>query len=206
MNKFDLRFQKTEELIISAFLKIAAKTKFEQIRIKDICAEAMISRNAFYAHYADKYELLESICDDLQKRMSAGLTPVILKEMANHRLNESTGWCIQMIYENREILRILSHCVRDRLRRLLQDVFIAGTLKALYENPEEIRNDPLLSMGTMAVSDLLVGSAIEWLEKTDEVPREEMINFVRLYMHEPCIILYRKISQNPNIRERFRRA
>ena len=76
MNKFDLRFQKTEELIINAFLKVAAGSSFEQIRIKDICAVAMISRNAFYAHYADKYELLESICESLKEKMILGLTPV----------------------------------------------------------------------------------------------------------------------------------
>lgn len=202
MNKFDLRFQKTEEMIINAFLKVAAGSSFEQIRIKDICAVAMISRNAFYAHYADKYELLESICESLKEKMILGLTPVMVHKMANHQLNESTDWCIDMIYENREILKTLSHCVPERLRRLLQDVFITGTLEALYENPQEILRDPLLNMGTIAISNLLIGCVVQWLDTMDEVSRDEMVTFVKLYMHEPCIILYRKISAHPEIKER----
>ena len=203
MNKFDLRFQKTEDLIIKAFLECAAETDLDKIRIKDICARASISRNAFYAHYADKYELLESVCESLETKMANGLTPAVISLRSQNQLNESTDWCVGMVYENREILRILANCSEERLRALLVGVFIEGTLKALYDRPELILSDPKLNMAANAVTNLLVSSLLLWLQHIDDISRDEMISFVRTYMHEPCILLYRQINAHPGIVAKF---
>jgi AcrR family transcriptional regulator len=203
MNKFDLRFQKTEDLIIQAFLLCAAETDLDKIRIKDICVRAGISRNAFYAHYADKYELLESICARLETKMINGLTPAVISMMSKNQLNESTDWCVRMVYENREILRVLSNCSEERLRKLLVGVFVEGTLKALYDKPALIRSEPKLYMAANAVTNLLVSSLLFWLQHIDDISSEEMIGFVRTYMHEPCILLYRQINAHPDITPKF---
>ena len=61
----DLRVKRTQRAIKDSFFKLVEEKGFEHISVKDITDGAMISRNTFYLHYADKYELLNKICDDL---------------------------------------------------------------------------------------------------------------------------------------------
>lgn len=65
----DLRVKRTQKAIRDSFFKLVDKKGFEHISVKDITDGAMISRNTFYLHYADKYELLNRICDELVRTL-----------------------------------------------------------------------------------------------------------------------------------------
>ena len=64
-NKTDLRIIKTKKSIYRAFFKLLNEKGFEKISVKDISDEAVISRNTFYLHYEDKYDLMDKICDEM---------------------------------------------------------------------------------------------------------------------------------------------
>lgn len=51
---------RTDKAIINAFLTLCSRKGFEQMTIKDILDEAPVSRNTFYAHYRDKYDVAEN--------------------------------------------------------------------------------------------------------------------------------------------------
>lgn len=61
LNQDDPRVLRTRELIREAFRKLLQDKEFEAITIKDIAKTASINRATFYAHYEDKYDLLEEI-------------------------------------------------------------------------------------------------------------------------------------------------
>lgn len=65
----DLRIKRTQKAIKEAFFDLVEEKGFEHICVKDITDKAMISRNTFYLHYADKYELLNKMCDDLMRTL-----------------------------------------------------------------------------------------------------------------------------------------
>lgn len=65
----DLRIKRTQKAIKDAFFDLVEEKGFEHICVKDITDKAMISRNTFYLHYADKYELLNKMCDDLMRTL-----------------------------------------------------------------------------------------------------------------------------------------
>ena len=73
--KTDLRVIKTKRLLYKSLSKLLREKSFEQIKISDICNEALINRSTFYAHFNDKYELLNSFIydlkDDLQEQISS---------------------------------------------------------------------------------------------------------------------------------------
>lgn len=54
------RAQKT---FCDAFACLLLETGFDRIRVTDIISRAGFSRSAFYTHYADKYDLAESILE-----------------------------------------------------------------------------------------------------------------------------------------------
>lgn len=49
----------TKVIIGDAFLDLASKKKPDKITIMDICTQAHISRETFYYHFKDKYDLFE---------------------------------------------------------------------------------------------------------------------------------------------------
>lgn len=63
----DLRIKRTKKAIKESFFELIETKGFEHISVKDITDGAMISRNTFYLHYADKYDLLDKICNELMR-------------------------------------------------------------------------------------------------------------------------------------------
>ena len=54
--KLDLRIQKTYLSLHNAFTELLEEKKFEEFTVNELCERAMIRRNTFYKHFADKYE------------------------------------------------------------------------------------------------------------------------------------------------------
>lgn len=65
----DLRVRRTQKAIRTAFFELIKENGFEHISVKDITNRAQISRNTFYLHYSDKYDLFNKICDDLMRTL-----------------------------------------------------------------------------------------------------------------------------------------
>jgi len=60
----DNRITKSRNLIQDAFLSLANEKSFKNITVKDISERAHVNRATFYAHFKDKYDLLESFISD----------------------------------------------------------------------------------------------------------------------------------------------
>ncbi|GLX69700.1 TetR/AcrR family transcriptional regulator [Paenibacillus glycanilyticus] len=60
----DPRVVRTRLLIQEALLSLAQHKEFESISVKDIAETASINRATFYAHYVDKYALLDEMLSE----------------------------------------------------------------------------------------------------------------------------------------------
>ncbi len=63
MNKNDLRFQKTEIAIKSAYLALK-KHGSAAVKVKELCDKAMINKTTFYAHYDTVETLHRQVCGE----------------------------------------------------------------------------------------------------------------------------------------------
>lgn len=63
VNQDDPRVLRTRQLIREAFSDLLQKKGFDAITVKDIAQKSSINRATFYAHYEDKYALLEEITE-----------------------------------------------------------------------------------------------------------------------------------------------
>ena len=57
--KLDPRVKRTRQLLEQAFLEVATNKGFQSVSVQDITEKAGVNRATFYAHFADKYELLD---------------------------------------------------------------------------------------------------------------------------------------------------
>jgi AcrR family transcriptional regulator len=86
--KLDPRVKRTRSLILQAFGELLAEKSFDAISVQDVTDRAQINRATFYAHYVDKYELLDRwisqvFMQEIEKRMlnACHYTPENLKNL-----------------------------------------------------------------------------------------------------------------------------
>lgn len=71
----NIRMTHTKQSLIDAFVKLVNEKDFEKITVADLTKGAQVNRATFYAHFNDKYELLDYIVNDsastvIEKRTS----------------------------------------------------------------------------------------------------------------------------------------
>ena len=102
----DRRIQKTRTAILSAFERLLAEKRYEQITVQDIINEANIGRSTFYAHFETKDDLLRYTCRELFEHIfDEHLTSEI-----SHDFSEENGSLDVML------THILYHLKDDRKR------------------------------------------------------------------------------------------
>jgi AcrR family transcriptional regulator len=73
-HKIDPRIKRTQQVLVQAFVDLIKEKGFQAISVQDITARADINRATFYAHFPDKYALLdyyirEDFRQEINKRM-----------------------------------------------------------------------------------------------------------------------------------------
>jgi AcrR family transcriptional regulator len=70
----DRRIKYTKMVLRESLIGLLELKPIERITIKEICEEADINRATFYSHYADQYDLLKQIEEDLYTNISSSLS------------------------------------------------------------------------------------------------------------------------------------
>lgn len=100
----DLRIKRTQKSIKNAFYELIEEKGFDHISVKDITERAMISRNTFYLHYNDKFDLLNKICDELVFKLFIGVGKQLRRETRKLRV-ESTERQALLKWESKPLKR-----------------------------------------------------------------------------------------------------
>jgi len=138
MNEKDPRAVRTKNLIKESFVKLLEEKDFKYITIKDITTKATINRATFYAHYLDKYILLEELVIGCFEEM----LPIEISSAVN--LNEDIITdLILFLYEYNisfyQIRKIDSTSIASTVDNLLKDKIdnlIAKLLKSMAGKDE----------------------------------------------------------------------
>lgn len=110
----DLRVRRTQKAIKHALLKLIEEDGFEKITVKDITDTAEISRNTFYLHYEDKYDLTNKMCEELMRKLFFATGKQLRREQKLDFDINSAARILQVglmvIDEDKEEYRILFNC------------------------------------------------------------------------------------------------
>ena len=88
-NETDPRVVRTRRLLQDAFDSLIQEKNFESITVRDIAERAMVNRTTFYAHFVDKFEILEV-------KLMESFMEIMNRRISGHKiLNEET---IQSIF------------------------------------------------------------------------------------------------------------
>ncbi|MFJ7647140.1 TetR/AcrR family transcriptional regulator [Lysinibacillus sp. NPDC097279] len=180
-NYNDLRVVRTIESIKEAFVALIEEKGFESITVKDITTKAKINRGTFYAHYQDKYDLMNRCQEEFMLEMSNIAKQNIAKLVASINTNNSILQPLEiavLIFEflerNRNFIKAILGPNGDLSFQTKLKNFMWKTLFESTENP--IKQVNLLVPGEYLVSYIAsahIGVIQQWLlEDRKETPQE----------------------------------
>ena len=179
--KTDLRILRTKKAIREAFFKLIKEKGFESITVKDITDEAMISRNTFYLHYSDKYDLLNKISNELMRK-------AFLKVTNDVRNFEDLGFTIECAAKMLQSIQRVIDEDREVYRLLLTD---SGTVVFGEKIEKTIRTAlDLIKTDIMGISNLSIEYIITgmkgviryWVTHDNLDVKSESVNFARIHL------------------------
>ncbi len=178
----DRRIQRTRQLLRQASIDVMQEKGFKAMSIQEVAERANVSRGTFYAHFEDKYALLESLLREEFQNLIRPLPPVSQwNKKALHLL-------IRLLLENfRDVQR---HChplgvIDPLIERILQEELAELLLMWLKQKRgKEARGIVPMEIMAQTMSWAILGAALQWSMEPATVPSEQAAEYVLLTLME----------------------
>ncbi len=174
--KIDPRVKRTRQLLQQAFRALLDEKPLSDITVQDIAARAEVNRATFYAHFTDKYDLLNaSVREMFQARLAAELPPDPTMNLDNLRklmliisdyMGQTIGHCLPTPQFSDHALMMMQ--VQMSLDATIRD-WMSHTESGLCAESEAAAR--LLSWA-------IWGSVFQWAREGRKIPREQMVDQV----------------------------
>ena len=179
----DPRVRRTRQLLQQAFMVLVQEKGFQHISVQDIAERATVNRATFYAHYEDKYALLddcihESFVQFLTSKLPRDMT--LRKSTLRLFIQATFDFLVQMHppdckQTERQFAPLIEAAVQQELSTVLLDFLKRLPLRT---TPQRV---PLETVATV-ISWAICGSAIQWSESDRMLPAGEMARQVQLVL------------------------
>lgn len=179
VNENDPRVKRTRQLLLQAFIALLEERQnIHSISVQEIAVRATVNRATFYAHFEDKYALLESWIREKFHRVLGNQLP------ASSSLQRSTlCTLIELVFDF--LAHVCDHLkLADRefeplfemaFRQEVSEILLAWLKPVPLREPlqEETRETIALIL-----SWAIVGPAVQWSRGERTIPAEKMIHSV----------------------------
>ena len=155
--KLDPRVKRTRSLLEQSFMEVVAKKGFQSVSVQDITEKAGVNRATFYAHFPDKYALLDhSIRQGFRQELEKRTLSVCTFSMDNLRA------LIIAVCEFISTAR--SHCNPPSQQfESLMETQVKAQVQELIQNwIEKIGTDAEPKIASTAASWAIYGLAQQW--------------------------------------------
>lgn len=105
MVKIDRRKRYTRMVLKNSLMELLNEKPISSITIKEICENADINRSTFYSHYADQYDLLNKIEDEIIEELNQALLQYDYTK--EKEMLAMTKYLLDYVHSRHEHFRIL---------------------------------------------------------------------------------------------------
>lgn len=165
----DIRVLKTIKNIDDTFLKLLKIKSFNDITIKDICDNAMISRSTFYSHYKDKHDLLEHLFEKVLCNFRAVGTNYFSYKSMDDKL-DTAHELLAYVYENADIFKTfleLNHQNLDLFNKLTDIIY-----NRCYNYLENTNRVDKYNLGNAYIAEIytsIIVNSIRWISVNQDI-------------------------------------
>ncbi len=166
--KLDPRVKRTRALLEQAFMDLLGEKGFQAVTVQDIAERAGVNRATFYAHFADKYALLDHCVEQ-------GFAQEVDKRMLNacHLTRDNLRALIVAVCEF--IRTMNAHCKPAQAQfESLVETQVKGVMhKLLLKWLEQVPLTAAPERAATAASWAIYGLALQWTKARQPEPVEE---------------------------------
>lgn len=186
----------TKMAIVKAFEELARVKNVDRITVKEITDKCQISRNTFYYHFKDIYDVLEEM---LNQRVEQMIETLELNMQSGNSVQDTRRAGMRYILDNRELFFNLyqSADVQEVKMYLDKSSSVLGhyLIDRLSEgmNVSERDKDLIISFYQYAHA----GMMAEWLEKGMKDDLEERMNRMDVLFEGDIVMALERSARNP---------
>lgn len=189
MTIYEQKNEQTRQLIEETLLRLLAEKTFSKISVRDLTTAAEINRGTFYLHYIDKYDLLETVEQNLLDGLASASSEIqpeqVLKEARKGELSQFSMQVFHYIDAHAQKFKVLlSSNNQSGFVKRLQRFFITQ-FSQKYTKHEFTLNDPDLPSHYLAAfaASAFLGIIEEWITTDEHESPEQMATyFVRIIL------------------------
>ena len=177
MANTDLRVIKTRNNLFNSLATLMKDKSFEEIKVSDICNEALINRSTFYSHYQDKYELLIDFINTLKTHLEESLSTNENISCTKDYYLKLTELLLKHIDEKKTIYKLI---IQNNKNSILMDILLDVVGKDINNHLKKDINNS--KVPTDVISTFYLGAfvslGIEWLNYDNKYTIEDIINYL----------------------------
>lgn len=179
MKKEDLRVTKTKKNLYQGLLTLMKEKTFEEIKVTDICNEALTNRSTFYDHFNDKYELLNSLITDLETSLMEKLN----ENDVNNNPKEYYLKIIELFFDHvSEHIEAYSSILKRNNNSIVMDMINNVIMKDVTKNIIQKNLAQEADIPAEIVSIFYVSAVsnvcIEYIKYPTKYEKEDIINYL----------------------------
>ncbi|OBZ11435.1 TetR/AcrR family transcriptional regulator [Bacillus sp. FJAT-26390] len=182
VNQQDPRVLRTRQLIREAFRELLRSKGFDSITINDIAQRATINRATFYAHYEDKYALLEEITEQAFREMIPNEVMDALEltdEICDQLILLTHLYIIDFYQICRMDSKSMATIVDEKIKKMLQQTIVNILLKGgNFYRADRYHTEIISAMTGSAI----YGATLHWLTVGKIDRTDLLLNIVRPYV------------------------
>lgn len=160
----DMRIKKTVKALFDAMFFLLDRQNFNAITINALCSEALISRATFYAHFSDKYDLLEHLLADIKN--------TIVKDIGNY--DELEREINQFVNLRGKIIANILKDANNETLGLVRGVFSSIVDLMITRNPSNESSSQHVILVNFLIGGLV--NLLIWLVDNNFPPKVNMMN------------------------------
>ncbi|RJE90408.1 TetR/AcrR family transcriptional regulator [Paenibacillus sp. 1011MAR3C5] len=174
----DLRITQTKQSLINAFFSLASKKDFEKITIADITKGAQVNRATFYAHFNDKYDLIDYIMGDFASASIENHTSGIVKFDQHSIIKLILAVCDFYQQPNIECRSSYGGLVLPQMKeKILKElkVYLSKSMEHIYTDSEKNMFVPIFAQ-------IIHEGALQWSSGDLTMNKEEAAKKIALFV------------------------
>lgn len=178
--KEDLRIQKTKSTLYRGLMELMKNESFEDIKVSNICSKSKINRSTFYDHFADKYELLQSLMDDLKIELEESLE--VTKDTASIKeyYIETVDLLLSHVTDN---INIYSSVIKNNKNSIAHDMmvdsvnkFVNNYINENYINESNIPTERLVQFYASG----LIAIVFDEMKNPTTFNKDNIVNYIKI--------------------------
>lgn len=185
----DPRIKRTRQLLQQAFLELLREKGFASITVQDIAERATVNRATFYAHYEDKYALMDSMLrEHFQQMVGSKLSPLPQWGVGSLRILISAVF--DFLKEVHKGCKPNHSQIDPFFERTVQEELYGLLLSWLRQVPPSNigRRVPVETIA-LVMSWAIFGAAVQWSHGERTILAEQMADYVLTVIAEGVVRL-----------------